>query len=241
MLISLVNHYSGISPCSRLQVYPQWTGLQFIRFYSSSVSYWGQKQARCRLPYRLPVTPFSSVTSSLHPSSLPTVLPILLRLWMYRIRRHRWQGQREKTKPQPSAAELISHNPHTLDPAVSSHSPPLSLPFVWIPRNFVLLFSPVTLLKSCCIMSHWAHTQTDILYLAMTMYSSATVQCHLKYNAHTLSENHAWKVMHVHARKHTLLCLHADTVRKWNLSLTVGEVGGCEWLSNTVSKNTVVL
>lgn len=126
MLISMIKHYAVLSawPYSRLQVYTQWTWLlKFIRFNSSSVSH-RAKQGQCRLPFKLPVVLFSSVTSSLHPSSHTTVLPEFC--WDHGCTGSGDTDSRyrqKKTKPQRRRAELISHNPHTLDPAVSSHSP----------------------------------------------------------------------------------------------------------------------
>lgn len=148
------------------------TGHQVIQFFRFTL---GAKKGWCCLPFQLPVIPFPSVTSSLHPSSHPTALPEFC--WDHGCTGSRDTdrgGEWAKTKPQPS------HNPHTLDPAVSSHSPLCCFPFL---HSSQLAY--ISLLNSCCIMSHCAYTQAHILYLAMTMYSSATVQCHLKYNAHT--------------------------------------------------------
>lgn len=51
----------------------------------------------CCLPFRLPVVPFSLcnfISPSFQPSSCPSW--VLLRPWMYRIRRHRQRRRREK-------------------------------------------------------------------------------------------------------------------------------------------------
>lgn len=94
------------------------------------------------------------ISPSFQPSNCPSW--VLLRPWMYRIRRHRQQRQREKTKPQP-CTELISHNPSTLDPAVSSHSPSVTSSFLHSSQlrpTFHFRHSP----QFCCILSHCAHT-----------------------------------------------------------------------------------
>lgn len=98
---------------------PTSTVHQVLQFFSFTL---GAKKGQCRLPFRLPVIPFFSVTSSLHPSSHPTALPEFCWDCGCTGSGDRQRRQREKTKPQP-CAELISHNPPTLDPAVSSHSP----------------------------------------------------------------------------------------------------------------------
>lgn len=67
---------------------------QVLQFFSFKLG--TKKKGQCSLPFRLPVIPFSSVTSSLQPSDCPSW--VLLSPWMYRIRRHRQQGLREKTK-----------------------------------------------------------------------------------------------------------------------------------------------
>lgn len=201
--------------CSRLQslhsMHPTPTVhqvLQFIRFTLILASW-------------RPLLLCNFISPSFHPSNCPSW--VLLRPWMYRIRRHRQQGQTEKTKLQP-CAELISHNPHTLDPAVSSHSPSYLFPAFLTTSSYFSLPSPSSTAAASC---PTALTHTRVLYLAMTMYSSATVQCHLKYNAHTLPEDNTGKAMHVHACNLALLrSLHTDTLRKWNLSLMVGEAGG---------------
>lgn len=212
--------------CSRLQsihsMYPTSTVHQVLQFFSFTLA-----GAVCILASWRPLLLCNFISPSFHPSNFPSW--VLLRPWMYRTRRHRQQGWTEKTKLQP-CAELISHNPHTLDPAISSHSPTCRFLFsaFLTTSSYFSLPSPSSTAAASCptVLTH-----TGVLYLAMTMYSSATVQCHLKYNAHTLPEDNTGKAMHVHARNLALLrSLHTDTLRKWNLSLMVGEVGGCEWL-----------
>lgn len=47
----------------------------------------------------------------------------------------------------------------------------------------------------------------------------------------TLPEIHTERATHVHVCNLALLrSLHTDTLAEWNLSLMVGEVGGCERL-----------
>lgn len=134
--------------------------------------------------FRFPGVPFCYVTLSFHPLSFPSW--VLLSSWMYR-RSHRKWGQREKTKTklQP-CAKLVFHL-HTLDPAVSSPSPSCCFLFSSSTPSYFSLPSPsLTTATSCPTVP----LHTHVLCLAMTMYSSASVQTHLKYNAHITWDLH---------------------------------------------------
>lgn len=169
------------------------------------------------------------VTSSRHPSIHPAFLPEFC--WDHECTGSGDSDNRHREKKKQNWSHVLSLSPLTHTPLTQLFplTHPTVPPFICIPQNFVLLFRFDNLLDSCCIMSHCAHTQTDVLYLAITMYSSTTVQCHVKRNAHSHTpENPAGTAVHTHAHNYALLCsLHTQMFRKWQL----GEVGGCEGLN----------
>lgn len=107
---------------------------------SSTVSHSKQQKkssAVCHLVFLS--SPLLSVTSSLYPPRHPTALPEFC--WDHRYGES-GDNAEEKNKKRLTCAGLISHNPPTLEPAVSSYSPPpLFFSVFCISHNFVLLLS----------------------------------------------------------------------------------------------------
>lgn len=97
---------------------------------SSTVSHSKQQKkssAVCHLVFLS--SPLLSVTSSLYPPRHPTALPEFC--WDHRYGES-GDNAEEKNKKRLTCAGLISHNPPTLEPAVSSYSPPPPLFFCFL-------------------------------------------------------------------------------------------------------------
>lgn len=108
--------------------------LEFIKFYSFTLKT-AKSSAVCHLVFLS--SPLLSVTSSLYPPRHPTALPEFC--WDHRYGES-GDNAEEKNKKRLTCAGLISHNPPTLEPAVSSYSP-LFFSVFCISHNFVLLLS----------------------------------------------------------------------------------------------------
>lgn len=171
---------------------------------TSTVLHTQGNKGLCCLPFIPPIiTPSLFVTSSLHPSSDPSVLPELC--WEHTC------AEAEK-KPQ-HCADFISHNPPTLAPAVSSH--PALCHFLF--SAFLQLLSYFSFLSLSTVPTALTHTDSctvlgdDYVWQGHCTMSSVILSLRITHGR-------------LYTYKHGFVRLRADTLRKWNLILKRGAV-----------------
>lgn len=239
-----IDTYAGLSVLSVCTAYTQWTPLlQFIRFFNFTL---GPIRGGISLHSGILTSRFQCnfISSSFQLSFLSFAETMKVQYQGYRqqgwiIKRKRekndraeeknkwkkekWQKEGKRTKEkdgqtnkEPYAVRCVVS---VLGTAVSSPSPSCCCLFTLHSSQICPTFNfrrlPWLLLHHVPLGSH-THTHTHVLYLAMTMYSSPTVQCH--WNAMLTLHSRTTQGMHVHGHYlATLGCLH--TLRRRNLNL----------------------
>lgn len=216
---------------------PASTVHQVLQFFSFPLRATGTLQ----FAFRFPGMPFCYVTPSFHPSSFPSW--VLLRSWMYcQETQKTGPGRKNKDKTAAMCSACFPQPTHPWPSCFRSVSILLFSFFRYQLRpTFHFCHPPWPLLPQYSHQHSAVQRHTHVLYLAMTMYSSASVQSHLKYNAHITWDSHreGW------ARAYMQPCTITQSARRHTDRVESKpdgwRGGGAVNDSSTTSKNTVVL